>query len=259
MITIEPWPISAFLQNDRDGALVISPDYQRREVWALKDQMRLIDSIARQVPAGAVTLYEDDSPGYKRYEVIDGKQRLTAILDYVGGEFAIRPELISEIADEEDFTELDSVLAEAIYNKTWDELEKPQRVQLTQYKFPVFIVSGPRASAVQAFTRMNSNLYALKPQEIRNAVFAKTTFLETVIAFNENLSVGKGKPFFVALDLMTTTDWKRMQDLQLASELLLLLIDGPQNRRATAARRASSPRQPRLGPQQGLLRSAPPL
>jgi len=49
MITVEPWTAQAFQTASTNGTLKISPEFQRRDVWAPKDQMLLIDPVARGV------------------------------------------------------------------------------------------------------------------------------------------------------------------------------------------------------------------
>lgn len=65
-----------------------SPDYQRGYVWTLEDKQRLIRSIFNRADIGKFLFIEDDTyVSEYRVEVIDGKQRLRAILDFYEGRF----------------------------------------------------------------------------------------------------------------------------------------------------------------------------
>lgn len=238
MIAVETWPVQQFEQNKSSGTLKTSPEYQRRPVWAAKDQMLLVDSVARGVPVGAITLYVSDENGYETYEVIDGKQRLTAIMAYLEGKFAIKTSTIAAAAvDDDEFEQHDEVTA-SYHEKTYDELPTPQRMKLLQYKLPIFVVRGDRSDAIRAFSRMNRSSYSLRPQEIRNAFFSETGFLNTVIGLVDELDLettgasrAAANSLLAQLGAISKPSWDRMQDIQLVSELLVLHLAGPQHRR----------------------------
>lgn len=64
----------------------LQPDFQRGEVWTLKKQQRLIDTVLRGwhiPPVHLVARPEGTS------DVLDGQQRLTAIRDFMDGAFAV--------------------------------------------------------------------------------------------------------------------------------------------------------------------------
>ena len=67
--------------------LLDSPDYQRGYVWTLEDKQKLIQSIFNLADIGKFVFLEDDNYHEYRLEVIDGKQRLRAILDFYEGRF----------------------------------------------------------------------------------------------------------------------------------------------------------------------------
>lgn len=72
------WPIVQYTQR----APNLTPSYQRGDVWANSDRQSLLESILRGVPLPSIILLRTgpSSP----HEVVDGKQRLTAILRFVG-------------------------------------------------------------------------------------------------------------------------------------------------------------------------------
>lgn len=226
-------PLSLFKSMRDDKTLDVSPEIQRRAVWPPKSKMLLIDSLARGVPIGAVTLYQykhDD--GYDMYEVIDGKQRLSTFFEFIDSGFKIEESKILN-KDEDDIADVGREFAEPFYNMEFKDLKKPEATRLLQYDVPVFVMTGTRDEAVQAFTRMNKNSYVLKPQEIRNAIYAKSFFLQTSEKISLNFSYGDipQELGFVKMGVMSIGDFDRMQDVQFASELLALAINGDQNRR----------------------------
>lgn len=80
----QTWPISQFVQYAHDEELELSPSYQRAEVWATSDSQLLIESVLRGIPLPSVILLQRSEAHGTSYEVVDGKQRLTAILRFVG-------------------------------------------------------------------------------------------------------------------------------------------------------------------------------
>lgn len=77
------WPINEFVQRARDVELNLSPSYQRADVWPTADAQLLIESVLRGIPLPSIILLQDDEGGVS-FEVVDGKQRLTSILRFMG-------------------------------------------------------------------------------------------------------------------------------------------------------------------------------
>lgn len=76
--TTEAWHIVQFVNSD----LNLTPSYQRGDVWSSTVRQSLIESILRGIPLPSIILLKPDDPRLP-YEVVDGKQRLTAILRFV--------------------------------------------------------------------------------------------------------------------------------------------------------------------------------
>lgn len=76
------WPINEFVQRAADRELELSPSYQRADVWPTGDAQMLIESVLRGIPLPSIILLQHDDG--LRYEVVDGKQRLTSILRFMG-------------------------------------------------------------------------------------------------------------------------------------------------------------------------------
>lgn len=72
------WPISQLTGRK----LNLAPSYQRGDVWRTGDRQALIESILRGIPLPSVILLRTGAS--TPHEVVDGKQRLTAILRFVG-------------------------------------------------------------------------------------------------------------------------------------------------------------------------------
>lgn len=65
----------------------LDPEYQRRHRWTNQRKSRLIESFLMNIPVPPVFLYERD---LARFEVMDGRQRLTALAEFYGNKFALQ-------------------------------------------------------------------------------------------------------------------------------------------------------------------------
>ncbi|MGW4499500.1 DUF262 domain-containing protein [Micromonospora sp. NPDC004336] len=138
----------------------LQPDFQRRPRWSREQQSRLIESFIMNVPVPPVFLYETE---YSRYEVMDGRQRLTAISDFYEGRF--------ELEGLEHWAELNG--------RRYDSLpEQVRRGIDRRYLSSIVLLHETAKSPEQAgrlkqlvFERINTGGEDLSPQEKRNALF----------------------------------------------------------------------------------------
>lgn len=91
----DTWPISQFRQYAVDGEMDLNPSYQRADVWPTADAQLLIESVLRGIPLPSVILLQQDTDQGDRYEIVDGKQRLTSILRFT----AAHPRALATVAE----------------------------------------------------------------------------------------------------------------------------------------------------------------
>ncbi len=77
--------IASFHEQNQLGKFNYDPPYQRRSVWTDEKQSYFIDSILRNFPIPPIFLHRkiDPDTGKTNFDVIDGKQRLTAIARFI--------------------------------------------------------------------------------------------------------------------------------------------------------------------------------
>ena len=80
--SVETWRIKDLKDFAIERALDLNPTYQRDVVWSNSESQLLIDSILRGIPLPSVILREVE--GNEAMQIVDGKQRLTAILRFIG-------------------------------------------------------------------------------------------------------------------------------------------------------------------------------
>lgn len=76
-------PISDIRDWDNNNRLELKPDFQRNEVWSRAAQIMLIDTIIKGIPIPKIYIKSVMHNGNTYRVVIDGQQRLTAILKFV--------------------------------------------------------------------------------------------------------------------------------------------------------------------------------
>jgi uncharacterized protein DUF262 len=116
------------------------PEYQREPtVWNLEQKQRLIDSILRRFDIAAIYLYEREDGGW---ECIDGRQRLNAVMSFLGRNptdedngFSLR--IHNEVADEgtEELGHL--------HGRTFEQLD--DQATILNYEVITVLLSGTRA------------------------------------------------------------------------------------------------------------------
>ena len=76
----------------------LNPDFQRRDRWDQEKQSRFIESIVMNVPIPPVFLGENE---YGTYVVLDGRQRLTAIYEFLRNTYKLKGlEVWAELNDQ---------------------------------------------------------------------------------------------------------------------------------------------------------------
>ena len=82
-------PISDIRDWSRANRLEMQPEFQRNQVWSKAAKIMLIDTILRNIPMPKIFLQGILRKGDTYRIVIDGQQRLTAILEFLNDGFAL--------------------------------------------------------------------------------------------------------------------------------------------------------------------------
>ena len=137
-------------------AIDLAPHYQRRDRWKPEKQSALIESFLLNVPVPPVYLSEDE---FGKYSVIDGKQRLTAIRNFLSGD--LRLTKLASFAELEgaSFRELPAAIQNALSVRPYIRVITLLKQTDPQLKYEVFL-------------RLNTGGEKLLAQEIRNVAFS---------------------------------------------------------------------------------------
>lgn len=141
------------------NAYDLHPDYQRNKVWDLQRKSRLIESLIMNIPIPPIFLYEV-SPS--KYEVMDGLQRISTIIDFLNNKFTLKGLEIWQELNGYSYKELIPEIQAAIGSR---------------YLSGSVILSDSKNTKEKqdelkrlVFERLNTGGITLTKQEIRNAI-----------------------------------------------------------------------------------------
>ena len=200
-------PISDVRDWSLAHRLEMQPDFQRKEVWSKSAKIMLIDTILRNIPMPKIFL-QAIIKGLNTYRiVIDGQQRLTAILGFLNDDYAL------------DYP-YEGPYASLKFSKLPEEIQR----HILSYKVDVNEIRNASKDMIRdIYSRVNKYTVQLNKQELRRADYPGD-FLH----ISEKLAFEK---FFEDNRIFTVASSKRMGDVEFVSELLMLLLAGPQEKK----------------------------
>src|SRR5690348_8232177 len=82
-----------FKKAFESGELDIRPPFQRNPVWSERQQSALIDTILLEYPIPELYMQDiTDADGNQKFSLVDGQQRIRAVLDFLAGQFELDEE-----------------------------------------------------------------------------------------------------------------------------------------------------------------------
>ena len=202
-----PHPISDIRDWHKSEKLMLQPDYQRREVWSPAARIMLIDTILRNIPMPKIfvsTLIKDERT-YRT--VIDGQQRISAILGFLRNEFCLKSPYNGEYK-----------------SYFFNELPLDIREEFLSYIIDFNEFRGVSdAELREVYSRVNKYTDAQNKQELRRADFPGDFLkLSEKLALDEYLEDAR---------IFSLTDRRRLGDVEFISELLAALINDVQDKK----------------------------
>lgn len=194
-----------------EGSLVVDETYQRRSVWSEKDKIRLIETVLLNLIIPVLFFWKaetDPETGASITHIVDGQQRIKAICSYVNNEFKLKPQAL-----------LDADAKEKYANKFFKDLDSADKKLFWNYQLMVIDIdpAATRADIITMFNRLNLTDYNLNDQEKRNSMSGEFAALARELSDAD---------IWEERHLFTTTDVKRMKDVEFCASLILLYREG---------------------------------
>jgi len=165
--------------------LEIRPSYQRLFRWTASQQSQFIESLLLGLPIPPIFVIETES---RKYELIDGLQRISAFLHFMGtlsGErYAAGAKL--KLFNCEIIRELNGL--------TSDDLSPALRFKLKRSYVKMYVIKkeSPKRIKYDMFKRLNTGGSLLEAQEIRNSTirFLSENFIDFIqrLAFDKHFA-----------------------------------------------------------------------
>ncbi len=147
--------LDSLSQLIKNRTVDLAPKYQRRYRWDDSRKSKLIESFLMNVPIPPIFLNEDD---YGKYSVIDGKQRLSAINDFLSGSLTLTGLVVFKDLNGLTFLDLPSAFQSSL------------RIR-ANVRAIIILRQSDKDIKYEVFQRLNTGGVRLNAQEIRNSAF----------------------------------------------------------------------------------------
>ena len=203
--------VEKIFRDFKSGQLIVDTSYQRRSIWLERDKIRLIETILMGLIIPEVYFWDaetDPDTGKTITHIVDGQQRITAIVQFIENEIKLSKEHL--INDE---------IKEKYGDKRFENLGDDDKVIIWTFNLSIVSIKNKEKDEIRnIFYRLNLTNYSLNEQEKRHSntwgLFADLT-----------LEIAE-LPFWTDYKLFNSGDIKRMKDEEFCSSLILLARKG---------------------------------
>lgn len=179
--------------------LDLNPWYQRRSVWKDTQRAYLINTLLEGKPVPSIyirhTIDLEQEKSIK--EVVDGQQRLRAILDFLDDKFrVVHPEYDGRIY--------------------YSQMDKRSKSDFLMTKLSIgYLIGADDSDVIDIFGRINSVSKTLNQQEKRNALYSGD-FKQFSLRFASELL-----PFWRDAGIFSANDISRMNEVQFVADVAM--------------------------------------
>lgn len=200
------YSVTDFLEWNQNELLKLSPDFQRRSVWTDKAKSYLIDTVLEGKLMPKVIIQQKLIGKRTVRIVVDGQQRLRAILDFYENQFKISKAHNKVLAD-----------------CTFSTLPKQRQDDFLKYEIGVDLLYDiPYPDLLDIFSRLNSYTVKLNNQELFNAQYLGF-FKQEVYKLGY-----KYVQYYIDSSIISTSQVTRMAEAELTADLFVSILDGIQ-------------------------------
>lgn len=165
-LQVQNLTIETLYKYYKSDKLLVNRRYQRKLVWTVEEKEAFIDSLSIDYPVPLFLVAEVSYKGAQVYKIIDGMQRLNAIMDFLEGQFPLHGKYFN----------MDSVASIKILKDKGElkskgnvlDLDTSSRIAGYPLPFSVTTIRDPKVID-DIFKRINSSGKHLSSHEIRQA------------------------------------------------------------------------------------------
>ena len=165
-IVKQTWSIFEIYDKIQTKKLILDPTYQRNIVWKMDKKVSFIESLYMGIiipPIYVVEIPGENLLKGASYEVVDGKQRLSTIMEFIQNKFVLTPKYLEYYQD-------------CFSNKKFSEIqvsysEATNAMLSSVLDIYVITANSPEFTKYDIFSRLNKGSEPLKVNEIRKAIY----------------------------------------------------------------------------------------
>jgi len=161
---------------------LVNRRYQRKLVWTVEEKRSFINSIVNGYPVPLILLAEVTKGNERKLEIIDGMQRMNAIMSFIDQEF----DLDGYYFDLDTMADTKILKDNGTIKQKQAVLDRKICADIVRYQIPLSVFQGSGESHVdEIFRRLNSGGRHLSKQELRQAgAVSKFAFIVRKLASN---------------------------------------------------------------------------
>ena len=156
--------VADFISWQRDGTLVLNPNFQRRHVWKKGAKSYFMDTIIRGLPVPVIFIRDlptDLETLKSKREVVDGQQRLRTLISFIA------PDLIKDFNPEVDDFKIKGIHHPKLRNAKFVSMPDHIKERILNYTLTVhtFPSDTDDREIYDIFARINATGVNLNGQE----------------------------------------------------------------------------------------------
>ena len=178
-IVKQTWSILEIFQKIKDGKLLLNPEYQRNVIWDKAKKTAFIESLFMGIiipPVYVVEIPGDNILEENTYEVVDGKQRLSTIDDFIKGTLVLQEKSLEYYPD--------WFAGKAFSSIRQEHSEMVNEMLSSVLDIYVITANSPEFTKYDIFSRLNKGAEKLKV--IENYVNEHVNDLQYQMVFTTN-------------------------------------------------------------------------
>lgn len=202
---LEQYRISDLIQWHDQKQLVLNPVFQRRSVWSVQAKVFLVDTILRQLPLPKIYMRTKVDLTSKKSlrEIVDGQQRLRAIIEFSQDKFAL------------------SSRAKEFAGLTYSAMDSDLKERFLSFPIAVDqLINASDNDVLEVFARLNVYNVRLNSAELRHAQY-QGNFKWAVHEMSRKFA-----GIWEKYNTVTVSQRLRMQDDSLMSEFFSIILKG---------------------------------
>lgn len=183
----------------KEKRIILDSNFQREDVWSTEKKAELVESVLMGLP---LPIFYFNQDRYGRLIVVDGRQRLTALFQYMNDKFPLKKLKIMSKLNDRSFSQLPPVYQ--------------SRIEDFQIQAHVILPPTPDRIKFDIFDRVNRGGMQLNKQEIRNALYqGNATQILAEIVKSQEFADATGNAFL---------NEKRMKDKYLITRFITFYL-----------------------------------